>query len=86
MTVTIRKQSVDRLARRLATLRGVTITNAVEGALEAAFLAETRRKSPSEIAREILAERGVVLAPGARKPVTQSAYHDLDHDLIGEDD
>ena len=86
VAVTIRKQSVDRLARRLATMRGVTITHAVEGALEAAVLAENRRKSPSEIAREILAELGLTLPPGARKPVPQSAYHDLDHDLIGEDD
>lgn len=85
MTVTIRKQSVDRLARRLATMRGVTITRAVEGALEAAVLAEGRQETPGEAAERILARRGVFIQPGG-KPVPQSAYHDLDHDLTGEDD
>lgn len=85
VTVTIRKQSVDRLARRLATMRGVTITRAVEGALEAAVIAESRKETPGEVAERILARRGIFVGPG-RKPVPQSAYHDLDHDLIGEDD
>lgn len=84
MTVTIRKQSVDRLARRLATMRGVTITRAVEGALEAAVIAESGKETPGEVAERILARRGIVVGPGG-KPVPQSAYHDLDHDLIGED-
>ena len=84
VTVTIRKQSVDRLARQLAAMRGVTITRAVEGALEAAVIAETRNETAGEVAERILARRGIFIQPGG-KPVPQSAYHDLDHDLIGED-
>ncbi len=84
-TLSIRSQKANYLARQLASLRGVTITRAVEAALETAVQAETRKESPSEVARKILARRGIVITPG-RPPVPQSAYHDLDHDLIGEDD
>lgn len=84
-TLSIRSPRANQLARQLAALRGVTITDAVETALETAMKAETRKESPSEIAREILARRGIVIKPG-HPPVPQSAYHDLDHDLVGEED
>jgi len=85
MTLSIRSPKADEMARRLAKTRGVSITRAVETALEAELKRHPRRESPSEIARQILARRGIVIVPG-QPPVPQSAYHDLDHDLIGEDD
>ncbi len=62
-----------------------TITNVILSALEDREKARSRRESPGEVAARILARRGIFIAPGG-KPVPQSAYHDLDHDLIGEDD
>lgn len=84
-TLSIRSPRANQLARQLAALRGVTITDAVETALETAMKAETRRETPIESAKRILEERGLSFRPG-RQPVPQSAYHDLDHDLTGEDD
>ena len=84
-TLSIRSPKANDLARRLATMRGVTITHAVESALEAAIEAEPRRETAIESAQRILAEHGLSFPPN-RQPVPQSAYHDLDHDLIGEDD
>ena len=41
------------------------------------------RETPSKTARKLLAKHGLSIKPG-HTPVPQSAYHDLDHDLIGE--
>jgi len=83
MTLSIRKKSVEEMVRTLAKRRGVSITAVVETAVAAEFKRD--RETPSESAARILARYGLSFPPG-REPVPQSAYHDLDHDLIGEDD
>ncbi len=85
MTLSIRSPEADRLARELAEIERTTITEAVVIALKDAVKARKPRPDPIDLAASILARRGIVIHPG-QPPVPQSAYHDLDHDLIGEDD
>lgn len=85
MTLSIRNPEADQLARELAVLEQTTITEAVVIALKDAVKARRKRVDPIESAERILRELGLT-RPTNPKPVPQSAYHDLDHDLIGEDD
>ncbi|MES2861661.1 MAG: type II toxin-antitoxin system VapB family antitoxin [Pseudomonadota bacterium] len=85
MTLSIRSPEADRLARQLADIEKTTITEAVVIALKDAVRARKPRVDPIELAKTILARRGVVIQPG-QPPVSQSAYHDLDHDLTGDND
>jgi len=80
MTISIRNPEADALARRLAQLEQTSITDAVVAALREAVDARIRKETPTETARRILARRGLSF-PKKRKPVPDSAYHDLDHDL-----
>lgn len=84
MTLSIRNQKVERLARDLAADERTTITKLVLSALEDRKSAKLRKEMAGEVAERILARRGIFIQPGG-KTVPQSAYHDLDHDLIGED-
>ncbi len=84
MTLSIRNPEADALARRLAEIDHTSITDAVMVALKEAIDARIRKETPSQTAQRILAKRGLAFRPG-RKPVPQDAYHDLDHDLTGED-
>lgn len=87
MTLSIRHPEAERLARDLAAKERTTITEVVLEALRDRTKTTTRRKeSPTESADRILRELGLTRQPGSHKPVPESAYHDLDHDLIGEDD
>jgi antitoxin VapB len=79
MTLSIRNPQADALAKRLAKLEDTTITEAVIVALREAIMARTRRESPTETARRLLARRGLSF-PANRQPVPPDAYHDLDHD------
>ncbi|MDZ4394887.1 type II toxin-antitoxin system VapB family antitoxin [Cypionkella sp.] len=85
MTLSIRSPEADALARQLAAMEQTTITDAVLIALKDAIRARKPRVDPIESAQRILAEHGLSFPPD-RKPVPQSVYHDLDHDLTGEDD
>jgi len=85
MTLSIRNPEADRLARQLAAIERTTISDAVIIALKDAVHARRKRGDPIESAKRILAEHGLSFPPD-RQPVPQSAYHDLDHDLLGEDD
>lgn len=80
MTLSIRNPEADTLARKLAEIDHTTISDAVVGALREAINARVRRETPSETAQRILAKKGLSF-PKNRKPVPDSAYHDLDHDL-----
>jgi antitoxin VapB len=81
MTLSIRNAEADALARRLAQLDKITITEAVVVALKEAVQRRARQERPSETARRLLARRGLAFRPG-RKPVPDSAWHELDHDLL----
>lgn len=83
MTISIRNKEADELARRLADLDHVSITDAVVTALKEAVDKRADRETPTETARRILARHGITLDEAMRKPVSPSAYHDLDHDLTG---
>jgi antitoxin VapB len=80
MTLSIRNPEANLLAKRLAKLDDVTITEAVIVALREAIAARTRKESARETARRILERRGLAFPPG-RRPVPREAYHELDHDL-----
>jgi antitoxin VapB len=84
MTLSIRNPEADLLARQLAEIDQISITDAVVGALRDAVNARIRKETPSETARRILAKHGLAFRAD-RKPVPESAYRDLDHDLTGED-
>lgn len=81
MTLSIRNAEADALARKLAQLDRTSITDAVVVALKEAVQRRVRQERPSETARRLLARRGLAFQPG-RKPVPDSAWHDLDHDLL----
>lgn len=82
MTLSIRNPEADSLARRLAQLEETNITDAVMVALKEAIQRRVRQERPSETAQRLLASRGLAFKPG-RRPVADSAWHELDHDLAG---
>lgn len=82
MTLSIRNQDADRLARRLAEIDNTSVTKAVVTALEEAIKARLAKETPRETARRILEKHGLAF-PNDRKPVPPEAFHDLDHDLAG---
>ena len=84
MTLNIRNPEADRLARDLARIDDTSITDAVIVALRETIRTRLKAETPSETARRLLTKHGLSFKPG-RKPVPQSVYHDMDHDLIGED-
>ncbi len=84
MTLNIRNPEADQLARQLARIDDTTITDAVIVALRETIRNRLRNETPSETARRLLAKHGLSFKPG-RQPVPESVYHDLDHDLTGED-
>ena len=78
MTLSIRNPEADPLAKRLAELDDLTITDAVITALREAIASRTRRESSTEAARRLLAEHGLKIhSPGQMVP--RGAYHKLDH-------
>lgn len=83
MTLSIRNPEADALARRLAEIDQTSITDAVVVALKEAINVRIRKETPSQTAQRILAKRGLAIRPN-RKALPQGAYHDLDHDLMGE--
>lgn len=82
MTLSIRNQDADRLARRLAEIDKTSVTKAVVTALEETIKARLATETPRDTARRILEKHGLSF-PKNRKPVPLKAYHDLDHDLAG---
>jgi len=80
MTLSIRNPEADALARRLAEIDRTSITDAVVVALREALNARIQKETPSETARRVLAKHGLAFRPD-RKPLSDSAYHDLDHNL-----
>jgi antitoxin VapB len=84
MTLSIRNQEADLLARRLAKLEGGTVTDAVVLALKEAIAARVAREDPSDTAQRILQRHGLSFRRN-RTPVRPEAYHDLDHDLTSGD-
>jgi antitoxin VapB len=85
MTISIRNPEADALARRLAQIDQTTITDAVVVALREALQARIAQESPSETAQRLLARHGLAFRPG-RKPVPDSVWHELDHDIGGRDE
>lgn len=77
MVLNIRNPEADRLARRLAELDKVSITDAVIAALNEAIKARVVRETGGETARRILEKHGLAFAPG-REPIPAKAYHKLD--------
>jgi len=84
MTLSIRNPEADALARRLAQIDQTSITDAVVVALKEAIQSRIRQESPSETARRLLSRRGLAFKPD-RKPVPDSVWHDLDHDIAGKE-
>jgi len=82
MTLSIRNQDADRLARRLAEIDKTSVTKAVVTALEETIKARLTTETPRDTARRILEKHGLSF-PKNRKPVPPQAYHDLDQDLAG---
>ena len=84
MALHIRNPEADKLARRLARIDGTTITDAVIAALRETIRERLEKETPSETAKRLLATHGLSFKPG-RRPVPRSVYHDMDHDLTGQD-
>ena len=84
MTLSIRNPEADALARRLAQIDQTTITEAIMIALKEAIQKRVQNERPSETARRLLAKRGLAFKNG-RRSVPDSAWHELDHDLMGDD-
>ena len=84
MTINIRNPEADRLARELARIDDSSITEAVVVALRETIRSRLKDETPSETARRLLAKHGLRVQPG-HKPVPREFYHELDHDLTGND-
>lgn len=82
MTLNIRSDEAEALARELARLDGTTVAEAVISALRETIDKRTREESATEAAKRILARRGLGF-PAKRTPVPADAYHDLDADEAG---
>jgi antitoxin VapB len=80
MTLNIRNEEADALARELAQIDGSTITEAVVTALRETIDKRVQQETPSETARRILAKHGLSFKQ-QRPSVPASAFHDLDHKL-----
>ncbi|TNM62564.1 type II toxin-antitoxin system VapB family antitoxin [Aliirhizobium smilacinae] len=80
MTLNIRNEEADALARELAQIDGTTITEAVITALRETIDQRVQQETPGETASRILTKRGLAFKQG-RQPVPASTYHDFDHDL-----
>jgi len=78
MTLNIRNEEADALARELARIDGTTITHAVISALKETIDKRIRQETPRETAKRILTQRGLAFRAN-RQPVPPDAYHDLDH-------
>jgi hypothetical protein len=84
MTLNIRNEEADALARELARIDGISITEAVVTALKEAIGTRLSQETPTQSARRILARRGLCFNRD-RQLVPSAAYHDLDHELTGKD-
>lgn len=84
MTLNIRSPEADKLARELARIDDTSITDAVIVALRETIRTRLKAETPSETARRLLAQHGLRVQPG-HKPVPREFYHELDHDLTGEE-
>jgi antitoxin VapB len=84
MTLNIRNPEADNLARELARIDRTSITDAVIVALRETIRNRMNQEEPWETAQKILAKHGLSFQPG-RKPVPPEAYHELDHDLTGDE-
>jgi antitoxin VapB len=84
MVLNIRNPEADALARKLAVAEKTTVTEAVINALRAK-LKKHGAGEASKVSTEILLKRHGLSFPKNRKPIPQSAYHDLDHSDIYED-
>lgn len=82
MVLSIRNAEADSLARRLAQIDGTSVTEAVVAALREAIELRIRRETARETAQRVLKKRGLGF-PANRKPISDAAWHDLDHDLTG---
>jgi antitoxin VapB len=80
MVLNIRNEEADQLARQLAKIDRINITDAVIRALRETIEKRMNTEAPRETARKILERRGLSFQPN-RKPVPPEAYHELDHDL-----
>ncbi|MGH6760523.1 MAG: type II toxin-antitoxin system VapB family antitoxin [Phyllobacterium sp.] len=84
MALNIHNPEADRLARELARIDHTSITDAVIIALRETIRNRIDKASPRGKARKILAKHGLSFPPD-RKPVPPGAYHELDHDLTGDE-
>jgi antitoxin VapB len=78
MTLNIRNPEADALARRLAEIESRPITEAVILALREAIARRLQQEDPRQTARDILARHGVRPMPGARIPLPDSVWDELD--------
>ncbi|TDK39449.1 hypothetical protein E2F50_04875 [Rhizobium deserti] len=83
MTLNIRNEEADLLARELARIDGISITDAVISALKETIGKRIEQETPRDTAKRILARRGLAFNQD-REAVDGEAYHDLDHDLSGK--
>ena len=77
MTINITNKEVDLLTRKLASLEGVGITEAVVIAMREALDRRLRQESPIETARRLRSEFGIELDDKARRPLDRSVFDEL---------
>jgi len=77
MTINITNPEADRLARQLARMEGVSLTEAVAMAVREAIEKRRRQETPLETAARLRAELGIALPERARKPLPRSAYDEM---------
>lgn len=80
MVLNIRNPRADALARELAELQGVSITEAVVSALDAAVTERRKRKTTREFVDEIHQKYGIEVTDEMRKPLSREERWDMLHD------
>ena len=77
MTINITNPEADRLARQLARMEGVSLTEAVAMAVREAIDKRRRQETPLETAARLRAELGIVLPEHARKALPRRVYDEM---------
>ena len=80
MTISITNEEAERLARRLAHIEGVGLTEAVVLAVKEAIERRRTRETPLETAARLREEFGIRLTDDMRKPLPRSFFDELSGD------
>ena len=84
MALNITNRRADQLARQLAKMEGVSISDAVTIAMEEAIARRRRSEPMRDKVRRILKDRGIQPSPTASEPLPREVYDEMWGDVRDE--